>query len=124
MRSPVVLSALVGVAVLTLGLLRPADAAETLPLWELGVVIGAGYAPDYPAADEYSARILPLPYFVYRGKVFRSEESGLLRGRIVQTARVEFDVSVAGAVDTKSHQNDARRGMPDLDWMGQIGPRL
>lgn len=33
-------------------------------------------------------------------------------------------LALAGAVDTKSHQNDARRGMPDLDWMGQIGPRL
>ncbi len=101
-----------------------ARAQQALPLWELGVVVGAGYLPDYPAADEYSARVVPLPYFVYRGQVFRSEESGLVRGRFVNTARIEFDVSLAGALDVKSADNVARAGMPDLDWMGQIGPRL
>ena len=101
-----------------------ASAQTTLPLWELGLVVGAGYLPDYPAADEYSTRVLPLPYFVYRGKVFRSEESGMLRGRVFNSARIEFDVSVAGALDVKSKDNVARSGMPDLDYMGQIGPRL
>ena len=101
-----------------------AQAQQALPLWELGVVVGAGYLPDYPAADEYSARVVPLPYFVYRGKVFRSEESGLLRGRFINTGRVELDISLAGALDVKSKDNLARAGMPDLDWMGQIGPRL
>ncbi len=97
---------------------------RTLPLWELGVAVGAGYTPDYPAADEYSTRILPLPYFVYRGRVFRSEESGLLRGRVFYNDRIDFDISMAGAVDVKSADNEARAGMPDLDWMGQIGPRV
>ncbi len=101
-----------------------AQAQQALPLWELGVVVGASYLPDYPAADEYSARVVPLPYFVYRGKVFRSEESGLLRGRFINTGRVELDISLAGALDVKSKDNLARAGMPDLDWMGQIGPRL
>lgn len=101
-----------------------ANAQQRLPLWELGGVVGAGYLPDYPAADEYSKRILPLPYFVYRGRIFRSEESGLLRGRILQSERIEFDISVAGALNSKSADNRARAGMPDLDFMGQIGPRL
>ncbi len=101
-----------------------AAAQAPLPLWELGVVVGTGYVPDYPAADEYSGRVLPLPYFVYRGSVFRSEESGMLRGRIINRERIELDISVAGALDVKSKDNIARSGMPDLDWMGQIGPRL
>lgn len=122
------------VAPLALGLLAVSHAAlaqtqttsqtRTLPLWELGAAIGAGYAPDYPAADEYTSRIIPLPYFVYRGRVFRSEESGLLRGRLFHNDRIDFDISVAGAVDVKSADNDARQGMPDLDWMGQVGPRI
>ena len=99
-----------------------AGAQTTLPLWELGLVVGAGYLPDYPAADEYSTRVLPLPYFVYRGKVFRSEESGLLRGRIVDSARLEFDVSVAGALDVKSKDNVARAGMPY--YCQEILPRV
>ena len=115
------LSALLGFAVA----IGAANAQpQTKALWELGVAVGAGYGPDYPAADEYRARILPLPYFVYRGKVFRSEESGLLRGRIFYNDRIDFDVSLAGAVDVQSEKNEARAGMPDLDWMGQIGPRL
>ncbi|MSP20952.1 MAG: MipA/OmpV family protein [Alphaproteobacteria bacterium] len=109
---------------LALGLAAAARAQEVRPLWELGVVMGAGYAPDYPASDEYSFRWVPLPYFVYRGEVFRAEESGMLRGRLFNNARVELDVSIAGALDVGSDKNTARTGMPDLDLMGQVGPRL
>lgn len=102
----------------------PADAAENLPLWAVGVVVGAGYVPQYPASDQDSFRILPLPYFTYRGEVFRSDDKGILRGRILYSDRVELDVSLAGALDVASGDSRARTGMPDLDWMGQVGPRL
>ena len=41
------------------------------PLWELCVVGGGTYSPDYPAADKNSLRALALPYIVYRGDILR-----------------------------------------------------
>ena len=74
---------------------RPAVAAEGgKPLFELGVMGGGGYLPDYPAADESQFRGLALPYIAYRGEVLRSDEKGLLRGRLIHTDDVEFDISL------------------------------
>jgi outer membrane protein len=113
--------------VVAAGLLAtPAAAAGTgdLPLFELGVLAAGGTVPDYPAAGENHFRAIGLPYFAYRGEILRSDEKGLLRGRIVNTDRLELDVSLKGSLPVDSDKNDARRGMPDLDWLGEIGPRL
>ena len=101
----------------------PATGAEK-PLFELGVAGGAGYIADYPAAGQNHFNGIALPYPIYRGKVFRSDSKGLLRGRIVHSRDFELDVSLGGSLDTDSDDNDARRGMPDLDHMGELGPRL
>lgn len=102
----------------------PPAAAPAKPLWEVGVIAGAAYLPDYPAADHSSAHYLPLPILVYRGEVLRAGENGLVRGRLVHTRDLELDVSLNGSFPTSSDDNDARSGMPDLDWMGETGPRL
>ena len=86
--------------------------------------MGAGVLPHYPASDQNHFRMLPLPYFTSRGEVLRSDDKGILRGRILYSDRIELDVSLAGALDAASGNNRARAGMPDLDWMGQVGPRL
>ena len=99
-------------------------AAEAKPLVEFGVAGGGGYLPDYPAAGQSHFRAIALPYFAYRGEIIRSDEKGLLRGRLLRTRDVELDVSLNGSFAVDSDDNDARAGMPDLDWMGEIGPRL
>lgn len=92
------------------------------PLLELGVMGGGGYFPDYPASDHSGLKGIVLPWFAYRGEIIRSDEKGLLRGRLIRSERFEFDVSLNGSFPTDD--NGARRGMPDLDWMGEVGPRL
>ena len=94
------------------------------PLWEIGALVGVGILPTYPASDQTRFEILPLPYFTYRGEVIRSDDKGLLRGRLFKSDRAEIDVSLAAAFDVDSSDNRARVGMPDLDWLGEIGPRL
>jgi outer membrane scaffolding protein for murein synthesis (MipA/OmpV family) len=94
------------------------------PLWEIGAMVGVGVLPTYPAADQTSFKILPLPYFTYRGEVIRSDDKGLLRGRLFKSDRAEIDISLSGTFDVNSADNRARAGMPDLDWLGEIGPRL
>ena len=120
-----VLAATVLAAVWGAWIVTPAAAAEGgQPLFELGLVGGGGYLPDYPAADESHLRGLALPYFAYRGEIIRSDEKGLLRGRLIQTDDIEFDISLNGSFPVDSDDNDDRRGLPDLDWLGEIGPRV
>ncbi|MFC7453029.1 MipA/OmpV family protein [Insolitispirillum peregrinum] len=102
----------------------PPSAPQGKPLWEVGVIAGAAYTPDYPAADQNHGHYLPLPLVQYRGDIVRSDEKGLVRGRIFHTRDAELDVSLNGSFPTSSDDNKARVGMPDLDWMGEIGPRL
>lgn len=94
------------------------------PLWELGVAVGGAWLPDYPAAGQNHLNAIGLPYIVYRGDFFRSDEKGLLRGRIVKSEDFELDVSLSGSFSADSDDNDARSGMPDLDYLVELGPRI
>ena len=87
-------------------------------------MVGLAILPTYPASDQTRFEILPLPYFTYRGEVIRSDDKGLLRGRLFKSEVTEIDISLAAAFDVDSSDNRARVGMPDLDWLGEIGPRL
>ena len=87
-------------------------------------MVGVGILPTYPASGQTRFEILPLPYFAYRGEVIRSDDKGLLRGRLFKTEVTEIDISLAAAFNVDSSDNRARVGMPDLDWLGEIGPRL
>jgi outer membrane scaffolding protein for murein synthesis (MipA/OmpV family) len=122
------LAAPAALGALFLGLVLAAPAAraqdEEKPFFELGFVLGAAYLPDYPAAAQNHLQPVVLPYFALRGDRIRSDERGLLRGSLFKTNRFEFDVSLDGAFPADSSENDARRGMEDLDWMGEAGPRL
>ncbi len=113
-----------GVLVVCFVLFSAPAAAEEKPLFELGLVGGGGYFPDYPAADESHFDGLALPYVVYRGDFLRVGDKGIVRGRFIRTRDLELDVSVSGSFPADSDDNEARRGMPDLDYLVQIGPRL
>ncbi len=97
---------------------------KSKPLWEIGLTAGGAWVPDYPAADENHTIGLALPYAMYRGNIFRAGDDGIARGRFLRTPRFEFDVSLAASFPTDSDQNDARRGMPDLDFLLEAGPRF
>lgn len=94
-----------------------------LPVFEAGVAGGAGVLPDYPGADRSRVRGIALPYVIYRGEILRADDQGL-RGRLLRGERIGLDLSFSGAVATSSNDNPARRGMPDLDWLGEVGPAL
>ncbi|WP_426955903.1 MipA/OmpV family protein [Muricoccus radiodurans] len=113
------------VAAATLALLAaPAQAQEVrLPQFELGVAGGGGWLPDYPASDQNHLRGLAVPYVIYRGEVIRADDQGL-RGRVLRGPVFGLDVSFSGAFPSSSDDNRARRGMPDLDYQGEVGPAL
>jgi len=97
--------------------------AEQLPLWEAGLGVAAISFPDYRGSNERQNWVLPYPYIVYRGD-FLQADGRRVRGLFFKTGRLELDVSVNGSVPVNSNENDARRGMPDLDATLEIGPAL
>jgi outer membrane scaffolding protein for murein synthesis (MipA/OmpV family) len=97
---------------------------DSEPLWEIGVVGGGGYLPDYPAADENHVNGLALPFAIYRGEVFRLGDRGAARGIVVDDGGFELDLGLDAAFPVDSDNSDAREGMNDLDFLLEVGPRL
>lgn len=100
-----------------------AVAAERLPLWEVGLGIGAVSFPDYRGSDQRQTYVLPTPYVVYRGAFLRSDRKGL-RGVFFDSDRFELNLSLSGSVPVDSDGNEARRGMPDLHPTVEFGPSV
>ena len=95
--------------------------AEQLPLWEAGAGIGFATIPHYRGSNQDKTWVLPVPYLIYRGDLMKVEESRL-HGLFFKTDRVELDLSVNGSPPVRD--NDARRGMPDLEATLEIGPSV
>jgi len=94
------------------------------PLWEIGVVGGGGWLPDYPAADENHFQGLALPYAIYRGDFLRLGDGGVARGLFVDVPWLELNVGLDASFPVDSSDNDAREGMDDLDYLLEAGPKL
>ena len=93
------------------------------PLWEVGIGGGFLLMPDYRGSDQTRAYLLPFPYAVYRGGILRVEDKRIA-ARIFATDRMTLDASGYGAVPVRSDDNEARRGMQDLDPTFEFGPAL
>jgi outer membrane scaffolding protein for murein synthesis (MipA/OmpV family) len=94
------------------------------PLWEVGMGGIAAYGADYPGADESSFKGLAIPYVIYRGDFLRVGDGGGVRGVFVDDTNWELDVSADASFDAESDDNKARSGMPDLDFLGELGPQV
>lgn len=100
----------------------PAHVPE-LPLWEFGVAGAGASTPAYPGSSDRSRRAAALPFVIYRGEVFRADQSGI-GARLVRKERVELDVGLAASLPADSDDVEARRGMPNLGTLLELGPRL
>jgi len=90
------------------------------PRWEAGLVAGGGRLSDYPGSAQTHTRGIAVPLFIYRGPVLRVDQSGI-RGRFVSSSNWDFDLSATAAFNAKN--NDARQGMPALDYLFGVGPQ-
>lgn len=97
--------------------------AQQLPVFEAGIAGGGGWLPAYPASDQNRWRGLVVPYVIYRGDIFRADDNGL-RARASLFEGIELSFSAAGGFNGSSRDISAREGMPDLEWLGEIGPNL
>ena len=95
---------------------------ERLPLWEFGLGGGVFSLPQYMGSDERYTIPFGFPYLIYRGEHWRMDRDGL-RNRLVDKDSYSFEVSLSGGLPVKN-SNRARVGMPELDFTGEIGPKL
>jgi MipA family protein len=100
----------------------PVRAAESLPLWEAGVGPGAVVFPAYKGSATYRGFAAPLPYFVYRGEIFRANRDGL-RANLWQSGDWSADLSLGGALPVRS-SGTLREGMPNLPPSAELGAVL
>jgi len=103
--------------------LAPVAARADQPLWELGAGAGTLHVPHYRGADQRHHWLLPIPYVVFRGEIFRSDREGT-RAVLLDTERVDVDLSVDASPPLKSTDSRARAGMADLAATLEIGPKL
>ncbi len=111
------------VALLCIPVSLPLLAQSDEPLWEAGLGVTTLSFPDYWGSDDQRAYVLPLPYFVYRGRIFKADRDGV-RGIFFNTDVAELNLSASASLPVDSDGNEARRGMPDLDPTFEIGPSL
>ncbi|MDN3651798.1 MipA/OmpV family protein [Thalassotalea ponticola] len=98
------------------------DLSADKPLWEMGLFNAAFYGPIYPAAEDYQSKVLPVPFVIYRGKVFRLGDDSIVKAVAVEQERFKLDLSLGGAFNADSEDARIRQGMPDLDFMFEVGP--
>ena len=112
-----------GFAAVLLTCVTGTSIAEEKPLWELGFGFITLTSPDYRGSDEARGYLLPLPYIIYRGDILKIDRSGIY-GRLFETDRVNLDLSADAGVPVDSSKNSARQGMPNLDFVFEVGPAL
>lgn len=94
------------------------------PVWEVGVFGAAFNSPEYPAAGQSQTNVIPAPYFIYRGETLRIGDGSIARAVAIDKSWYELDLSLAGSFNANSENNEARAGMPDLDFIFELGPQL
>lgn len=97
---------------------------EAQPLWEFGAGGAAIDVANYPASSERNFIALAAPYLVYRGDVFRVGGGNGARAVVVDKSDFELDLSFGGAFSADSEDNTVREGMPELDFLFEVGPQL
>lgn len=94
------------------------------PKWEAGAFLAAFYSPLYPGAAQSQSKLLPVPFVIYRGERLRVGEEGLIKAMAIEKPRFKLDLSLGAAFNANSDDVKARAGMPDLDFIFEVGPQV
>lgn len=98
--------------------------AREEPRWEAGALLATFHSPLYPAASETQENVLPVPFLIYRGERLRVGENGVIRAMAIEKPRFKVDLSLGAAFSASSKDSKARTGMPDLDFIFEVGPEV
>lgn len=95
---------------------------QALSDWDLGMGAGIFDYNLYPGAKATNRFVIPVPYFTFRSP--RLEIDRGIKGFLYQAESLVLDVSADFGLPADSDDTQARKGMPDLDFMLQLGPSL
>ena len=90
--------------------------------WAVGIGLGVFNYHFYPGAKQTRQLILPAPYFTYRSPKFEVDRG--IKSFIYNSETIIIDLSADFGLPVDSDETLARKGMPDLDFVLQIGPSL
>jgi MipA family protein len=90
--------------------------------WALGLGLGAFEYNLYPGSKQTNGFVLPAPYFTYRSERFEVDRG--IKSFIYHSNVIVIDISADFLLPVDSDDSAVRKGMPDLDFMLQIGPSL
>ncbi len=121
--SPGVLRSVLACAALLTSLGSLAQETGTKPLWELGLGAGVLRLPHYRGSDQQHTWLLPVPYVVYRGQIFKADKDGA-RAVLFDGDKLEIDMSAAASAPTRSQDDHARQGMANLSPTIELGPNV
>ncbi len=96
---------------------------DGLPLWELGLGLGAVHQSSYTGTKQSRVILLPIPVPIYRGEIFKSDDDGV-RAQLFKTERAKLDLSMDFNAQLDSDDIDLRNGMDDIGNIVQIGPSV
>jgi outer membrane protein len=120
-RPPESLRRLLSATALAAVVVPGASAEEAKPLWEFGLGIGAYVFNDYRGSDTTHAYPIPVPYFIYRGEILKSDHDGP-HARFFGRDVVELNLSISATTPVRN--DAAREGMPDLRPTLEVGGSL
>lgn len=81
------------------------------------------YSADYPASNEMSPRYVIVPTVIYRGEEIRQDRRGT-RTVFHRDKKWVIDLGSGLSLPTNSNENKARKGMDDLGFVLELGPRI
>ena len=99
-----------------------ADSKESKTQWTMGIGLGVFDYHLYPGAKQTNRLIFPAPYFTYRSPKFEVDRG--IKSFIYNSETVIIDISADFGFPVDSDDTLARKGMPDLDFVLQLGPSL
>lgn len=96
----------------------------TEPLWEAGIGGGGFSGPSYPGSDDATSQALFVPFVIYRGEVFSIGEESGARALAFANDTWELDISLGASLAADTDEDADREGMPDMDFLFEIGPQI
>lgn len=88
----------------------------------MGLGLGVFDYNLYPGAIKTRQLTLPVPYFTYRSN--RLEIDRGIKSFLYNSEEIVIDISADFGLPVDSDETLARKGMPDLDFMLQLGPSI
>ena len=89
----------------------------------LGLGVAITHIEDYIGADESQLYILPVPYIYYQSEKITIDRN-VFEGDLFTHSRWHLALDAGGSIPVDSDKNKARKGMQDLDWIGELGPSI